>query len=151
MSQAIPIPDADLGQRMLRLRLAVVESIKLEDLAAIFAKLIERAVSGCFQSMKLVLGYTLGRPGPIQTAWQRGRQQVDDAPTVNKRSETAPPPPAPVGQRAESVSTPAPSATAPELTPEMQAYLRQPFTCEELDEARRTSVLFGKKPTVNKR
>ena len=142
MSEAIlnPVGDdvgsaADLSRRMLRMRLAVVEAVSLDSLVEIMRKLVQRAVDGCFQSMKLVLNYTIGRAGATQSLMKRhgDAAALPAAPTpVTKRQETAPVDP--------------PLFTSEEF----QEMLRQPLASSGREDARNTSVLSGK-ATVNKR
>jgi hypothetical protein len=116
-------------QKMAHFRQVMLDSVTAEDVAAVFNKLIENALEGSAQSAKLVLAYLLGRPGN-QSIFAGDDAILAETSEVDSSAvapETAPPVP----------------GAAPDLSPEMSAFLSTPFTSAELDEARNLSLLGG--------
>jgi hypothetical protein len=64
MSVTVEAPKpAALAAHVARLRQAVVESVSVDDISAVFKKLVDLAKEGDLRATRMVLHYTLGKPG----------------------------------------------------------------------------------------
>jgi hypothetical protein len=121
-----------IREKVAHFRQVVLESVTADDVAVVFRKLMESAIEGSAQSAKLVLAYLFGRPGP-HGLFAGGEALPQEAWTTEAAAASP-------GVHESEASAKSPAA-APPLTEEMSAFLSQPFTSAELDEARTLSLV----------
>jgi hypothetical protein len=140
-TMSVQAPHTTIREKVAHFRQVVLNSVTADDVVGVFRKLIDSAIEGSAQSAKLVMAYLFGRPGP------HGLFAGGEAlPTETWATETAVVSP----EVQQSEVEPKAPATAPPLTEEMAAFLSQPFTSAELDEAR-TLALVGRDAKKTKR